>query len=248
MSDTETQKANEKISLYAGRSLQHAKIGWLLALLALIILFAIEIHIAFLMFIAALAFNLSAFLHGVISLIVRLRSGAALEGLRKAVAGVVLSSVYLALVLLYFAVLVAVSLPMPPRTLCACNLSYLGHMILIYANDNDGKYPAADKWCDLLIEYDELTEKQFVCPGALHKGNKARCHYAMNPNCEPNSPPGTVLLFETKGGWNLSGGEGLLTTENHEGIGCNILFNDGHVEFFAAEQLSDLNWGDEGKQ
>lgn len=25
-------------------------------------------------------------------------------------------------------------------------------------------------------------------------------HYAMNPNCEPNSPPDTVLLFETKPG------------------------------------------------
>ena len=65
-------------------------------------------------------------------------------------------------------------------------------------------------------------------------------HYAMNPNCLPNSPPDIVLLFETEGGWNQSGGLELLTTQNYKGKGCNILFNDGHVEFVKTSELDKL--------
>ena len=73
-----------------------------------------------------------------------------------------------------------------PRMRCGTNLSQLGESLLIYANDNDDKFPTADKWCDLLIEYTEVTEKNFVCLGALRAGNRGRSHYAMNPSCEPN--------------------------------------------------------------
>ncbi len=131
----------------------------------------------------------------------------------------------------------------PPSFICGINLSGLGKAMLIYAGEFNGKYPTADKWCDILLEgNEEIKEKMFVCPGALKSGNKERCHYAMNPNCEPNSPADTVLLFETDGGWNLSGGPELLSTKNHDEQGCNILFNDGHVEFFRKKYLQDLKW------
>ena len=64
----------------------------------------------------------------------------------------------------------------------------------------------------------------------------------MNPNCHPNSPPDMVLLFETKGGWNQFGGPELLTTENHKGEGCYVLFNDVHVEFIKKEAINELKW------
>ena len=51
-----------------------------------------------------------------------------------------------------------------------------------------------------------------------------------------------VLLFETKAGWNQFGGPELLTTEHHEGKGCNVLFNDGDVEFIKKEQVGELKW------
>jgi hypothetical protein len=54
--------------------------------------------------------------------------------------------------------------------------------------------------------------------------------------------PETVLLFETKAGWNQFGEDELLTTENHEGMGCNILFNNGRVRFVPTERLGDLRW------
>ena len=128
------------------------------------------------------------------------------------------------------------------RVICNANLRSLGVAMKIYASDYNNKYPAYDKWCDLLMQNTNLTEKSFICRGALKNGDKGRCHYAMNPYCEPNSPPDMVLLFETKGGWNQFGGPELLTLENHEGKTCNILYNDGHVEFVKPDQLGQLNW------
>jgi len=54
--------------------------------------------------------------------------------------------------------------------------------------------------------------------------------------------PKMVLLFETKAGWNQFGEDELLTTENHDGMGCNILFNNGRVIFVPTECLGDLRW------
>jgi prepilin-type processing-associated H-X9-DG protein len=112
-----------------------------------------------------------------------------------------------------------------------------------YASDYNDKYPAADKWCDLLIRHSKVEEKMFVCPYA----EKGRCHFAINPNCKKNSPNDIVLLFETKGGWNQVGGTEILTFENHNGKGCSVLFNDGRVEFVKKEDFGELKWATEKK-
>jgi prepilin-type processing-associated H-X9-DG protein len=128
------------------------------------------------------------------------------------------------------------------RVVCGANLNTLGNAIKAYSSDNDGKYPAPDSWCDLLVEHTDVDERLFVCRSV----EQGRCHYAINPNCKPNSPVDIVLLFETKSGWNQFGGPEILTLENHKDIreGCNILFNDGHVEFVTIERLSKLKWKD----
>ena len=132
--------------------------------------------------------------------------------------------------------------------MCKSNLDQLGVHIQIYSDEFDGRYPIPEQWCDLLEKNSEdETEwfrKKLSCIAAVRGGDKASCHYAMNPNCQPNSPNDMVLLFETKGGWNQSGGAELLTTENHKDKGCNILFNDGRVEFIKPEEIGQLNWGD----
>jgi len=121
---------------------------------------------------------------------------------------------------------------------CGKNLFNLGTTMRIYASDFDGKFPLPHKWCDSLLKYGKVNEKSFNCP--LNK--KKRCSYAMNPNCEPNSPGDMVLLFESKGAWNQYGGAELLAPENHGGRGCFISFNDGHVYFVKTEQLGQLKW------
>jgi prepilin-type processing-associated H-X9-DG protein len=126
---------------------------------------------------------------------------------------------------------------------CAANLRVLGRAMLIYSC-GDGPYPTSNKWCDLLVQGGYTLEETFVCDGA----REGRCNYAINPNVSPISHPRLVLLFETKGGWNQVGGPELLTTENHKGEGCNVLFNDGHVEFVRTEKLGELKWGVEEKE
>ena len=132
-----------------------------------------------------------------------------------------------------------------PTWLCGgSNLATLGRVLSIYGADYDGKYPTPERWCDLIVEEFDLDSQQFVCPSA----GEGRCHYAINPNCEPNSPPDIVLLFDTKGGWNQYGGPELLTFDNHAGKGCHVLFNDGHVEFIKPKDVGKLKWeGEESK-
>ncbi|HUT31154.1 MAG TPA: hypothetical protein VMX13_15270 [Sedimentisphaerales bacterium] len=111
-------------------------------------------------------------------------------------------------------------------------------MIDTYRLTNNGRYPAPDKWCHVLIISGYVNPAGLRCPTAA----KGQYHYAMNPACEPNSPPDTVLLFETSDGWNQYGGPEILTTENHGGKGCNILFNDGTVKFVPPQELAMLKW------
>ena len=125
-----------------------------------------------------------------------------------------------------------------PLIACRSNLKLLGLALQMYADENSGSYPQPEKWCDLIKPYYKV-EKIFHCPAI----KEVKCYYAINPNCEPNSPPDTVLLFETKDGdWNLTGGKELLTTENHTDNKCNVLYNDYSVEIVKKEEIQNLRW------
>lgn len=123
-------------------------------------------------------------------------------------------------------------------TYCQINLREIAKAIRVYMNDNENHYPTADKWCDLLVEHADVDERLFVCPSV----RKRKCNYAINPNCTPDSPPDTVLVFETKTSWNQFGGIELLNLDNHYRQGSNILFNDGHVEFVKPKGIEELKW------
>jgi prepilin-type processing-associated H-X9-DG protein len=129
---------------------------------------------------------------------------------------------------------------------CGSNLCGLGKALTLYAEEH-GVYPKPDKWCDALLQGKYADEKMFKCPG----NKKARCSYSINPNCEPNSEPNIVLVFESKGGWNSFGGPELFTTKYHKNEGCNILYNDGHVKFESTDPNGhfnlELNWGEKRK-
>ncbi len=127
------------------------------------------------------------------------------------------------------------------RITCGSQLAGCGAGLATYAQQ-EGKYPSSDKWCDSLIDEDYVVEKTLVCHAAYNAGDKGPCHYAINPNCEPNSPGDMVLLFETKAGWNQQGGPEMLTTENHKDKGSNILFNDGTMKFIRTKELETLKW------
>jgi len=185
-----------------------------------------------------------AIIFGIVALVKISKSAGWLKGNGLAIAGIVIPPVSLPVIALVMAILMpafARTRAIAQRMVCATNLSGLGKAMLIYANDYGDKFPTPSKWCDLLIEHAELTPKSFICKGAP----EGPCNYAMNKNVEKlgaNSPPDMVLLFETQPGWNQVGGPEILTTDNHQREGCNVLFVDGHVEFVKTSDLKNLKW------
>jgi hypothetical protein len=159
-----------------------------------------------------------------------------LKGRRFAVSGLLLGVVFLP-----FWVWHLPSNPFTARERCAANLQALGRCMLIYTS-GDNPMPT-DQWCDLLIEFgkDKIAiDKLLKCPA----NRNGRCHYAINVSLS-DSNPRQVVLFETKAGWNQVGGPELLTTDSHNGKGCNVLFAANHVEFVKTEELAKLMWEDD---
>jgi len=141
------------------------------------------------------------------------------------------------------------------RVRCAWNLRKLWNRLRPYEHvENPGTadpicvpgWPRTSEWCDAIVRaYENASLDRrvimgpFQCPGS--EGGK--CHYAMNPNCEPNSPADMVLLFETKAGWNQHGGPELFTFDNHDPKGGCVLLNNGVVKFIRTEEeLKQLRW------
>ncbi len=108
-------------------------------------------------------------------------------------------------------------------------------------------YPEPTEWCDAVMRdrtnttyvSEERMRGHLKCPS----GGEGKCHYAMNPNCMPDSSADMVLLFETKAGWNQHGGPELFTFDNHDPKGGCVLLNDGTVKFIRTkEELQQLRW------
>ena len=175
------------------------------------------------------------------------KSAGQLKGVGPAVTGIALP----VLLLPFFAILMGILFPALARTRqlalrvhCTANLNQIGLMMLKYANESDDKFPIADRWCDLLIENAGANRSIFHCKASATPPHT--CSYAMNKNVENfdkgNVPPDMVVLFETKPGWNQAGGPEILSTDNHQGDGCNVLFIDGHVRFIKTRDLDKLKW------
>jgi hypothetical protein len=86
------------------------------------------------------------------------------------------------------------------RIMCGTHMSALGKAILVYASDNNDRFPTPDKWCDLLIEHSDMIPEIFICPqsGAVY----GESSYAMNIHLAGKKigevPADTVMVFETE--------------------------------------------------
>ena len=126
------------------------------------------------------------------------------------------------------------------RITCENNMKVIGKAMLVYVNDSE-PFPNLEKWCDILIEECNVPIEEFRCPMA----EEGPCNYALNKyvaEMKPINDPDIVVFFETQPGWNQVGGPEILTTEYHEGEGCNIVFLDGHTEFIYTRNLHKLKW------
>ncbi|NIP28723.1 MAG: DUF4190 domain-containing protein [Phycisphaerae bacterium] len=186
-----------------------------------------------------------AIIMGIVALVKIPQSGGQLKGSGLAITGIVLPVALLPLVPCLMGILMPALARIRQvafRMVCGENMSGLGRAMLIYANDYGDEFPTQTEWCDLLMKYADVPREGFRCKGAL----KGPCNYAMNKNVwnfsRGDTPPDMVVLFETHPGWNQVGGPEILTTDNHQGEGCNVLFADNHVEFVKTEDIGKLKW------
>jgi prepilin-type processing-associated H-X9-DG protein len=192
---------------------------------------------------------------GIIALVKISGSDGSLKGKGMAITGLALSAVSIVL-LPVISMLMAILMPilMPAmtsaksvayRTVCESNMHGLAIAMMVYANDYDNRVPTADEWCDLLIQEADVSSASFLCPSAPD----GTCTYALNKNLVTlDVSATTVVMFECPPGWNQVGGPELLTTEYHQGEGCNIAFADGTVEFVEAAMLEQLDWGEKSNE
>ena len=187
-----------------------------------------------------------AIILGIVGLVKISKSAGQSKGIGLAITGIVLPIVILPFVLFLMGILAPAlfrTRQIAFRVVCGTNLKQISFMMQMYANENDDKFPTADRWCDLLIEHAGANRSIFRCRTAPQQ---EQCNYAMNKNLENfdrgNAPPDMVALFETYPGWNQSGGPELLTTDNHQRDGCNILFVDCRVQFIKTRDLDKLKW------
>jgi hypothetical protein len=112
--------------------------------------------------------------------------------------------------------------------ICGANLNGMGKALMCYSNDYNDTLPVADKWCDALIKYADVSPNQFVCKES--DTIKGESSYAMNSNVagrEVTYPADIVVLFETDYGKDANG-----RTEP-------IQNRDGYKEFYALNKKSD---------
>ena len=121
--------------------------------------------------------------------------------------------------------------------ICRKELETLGNALQVYSTKFGGKYPTADKWCDLLVQHTDVDKTSF---GKFARDG--RSSYAINPDAEPNSPPDVVLLFENDAAWNQAGKAELLTFENKEPKRYMILFNGRNIRLVKPEDVNTLKW------
>jgi prepilin-type processing-associated H-X9-DG protein len=188
--------------------------------------------------------GLPAIIFGIIALVKINQASGRMKGNGLAIAGICLPVVLLPTIAIMMGTLMpalARTRQLAHRMTCGTHLSGLGKAMLIYVNDYEDKFPTASNWCDLLMEEAEVPSAFFQCMGA----EEGQCHFAMNEavtELGTNAPPDMVLLFETHSGWNQVGGSGILTTDHHQGDGCNVLFVDSHVKYIRASEIPKLRW------
>jgi prepilin-type processing-associated H-X9-DG protein len=118
------------------------------------------------------------------------------------------------------------------RPRCQSNLHQIGLAILLYQNDHAGVYPNT---LDELLE-EQISSAAFVCPDSndtasggattqevaadFHRAGHLSYIYIGKGLTDKTVTDDMVVIYEP------------LT--NHSGAGMNILFGDGHAEFFNA--------------
>jgi len=183
---------------------------------------------------------------GIIALIKINKSKGRLEGTGVAIAGTAVSGTFLLLIPIMAAMLLPALAKAKAKAQsihCMSNVKQLNLAIIMYADDHQGQFPSADKWCDLVKPYLGGSDAAFRCGSAPND----RCSYAFNAALaglklpDVLSPAQTILVFSSANGWNSSGDSSALKPHSHGNAftyGCV----DGHAEIRRPGSQTTLKW------
>lgn len=183
---------------------------------------------------------------GIIAMVKIKNSRGALGGDGFALAGIIVSAIFVLLIPIFLAMLLpalAEAKQEAQKINCISNVKQLALAEHMYADKNQHHYLAATNWCDVLLKSDASLTNVFHCPADATDG---RCSYAFNAQLAGadagTADPNTVMIFESNGGWNASGGKELLLAKPRHGHQIAVGFADGHVEAVPESQLDQLRW------
>jgi len=188
---------------------------------------------------------LAGLIFGIVAMVKVKNSGGRLGGKGIALAGIIVSGIFLLMIPIQAALLLPALGAAKHKAQdinCVNNMKQLALAVKIYSGDNGGKYPPAATWCDA-IKGIVGDDKVFKCPGTE---SSSRCGYAYNAKLggmeESKIDPGTVMFFESDAGWNASGGPELMITKpRHSGVFV-VGLADGSAMQLRESQLSTLRW------
>ena len=184
---------------------------------------------------------------GLVALVKINKSRGQQSGQGLAIAGIVVSGVFLLMIPIWAGMLLPAlaKAKMKAQSInCVNNAKQLALGIMMYADDNNGQFPAPATWCDAIQKY-LGSGKAFQC---VSGDASKRCHYAFNAKLDGletkkiTNPANTVLVFEIEGGWNVSGGPELLPAKPRHGRIVVVGFADGHVEQVTEARPKELRW------
>ncbi len=185
---------------------------------------------------------------GIISLVRINQSKGQLGGQGVALAGTIVSAAFLLLMPIPAAMLLPALARAKQKAAsihCMNNVRQLNLALIMYADANKDQLPAGTAWCDSILPYLGRSTNVFLCPQGPPN---QRCHYALNAQLagrsikEVQAPAETVLVFETDGGWNISGGRDLLPAKARHNGAYAVGFADGHAELVRPARLAQLRW------
>ena len=181
---------------------------------------------------------------GIIAMVKVGNSRGELRGKGLALAGVIVSGVFLLLIPISAAMLLpalAAAKGKAQAIVCMNNEKQLAVAVRLYSASNANHFPPAATWCDA-IKASVGSDKVFKCPAVVPSDN---CDYAFNAKLDgldvSKVDPQTVLIFESNAGsFNAHGGPEMAA--QHHGKSMNVAFADGHVERVTEDRFSTLRW------
>ena len=98
------------------------------------------------------------------------------------------------------------------RATCSGNLELLREALQLHAEKHNGRLPSAHEWSGAVLAVISELKHNSQSRGSIMQcpaNSSSACTYGFNASLAGKKlaelPPGTILIYETKGGWNNAG-------------------------------------------